>query len=105
MEEEKITNPEELDAALAKYAKTRYEQLWKEAEGRAFRLTDVIALVVSSLLFLNGLVGNFDDPMDGTVQVVFALLMVGFIMLMRSQAQVKALGQLVRHLELKAQID
>ena len=99
MDEKKFSSAEELDAALAGYARFKHEKLWKEAEGRSFRVTDVVALVVASLMFFSGLFGNFEEPMDGSMQIAFSLFMIGFIMLMRGQAQIKALGQLVKKLE------
>jgi hypothetical protein len=99
MNDNRFSSPEELDAALRQYARTRHERLWKEAEGRSFRLTDVVALVVATLMFLNGLFGQYEEPLNGTIQIVFALFMVGFILLMRAQAQMKALADLVKHLE------
>jgi uncharacterized membrane protein len=99
MNDKRFSSPEELDAILAGYARSRHEKLWKEAEGRTFRSTDVVAVVVATLMFLNGMFGNFDEPLNGTMQIAFALFMVGFILLMRLQAQMKALGSLVRRLE------
>lgn len=68
-----------------------------------FRPTDVVAVVVATLMFLNGMFGSFEEPINGTMQIAFALFMVGFILLMRLQAQMKALGLLVRQLEQKRQ--
>lgn len=101
MNDKRFTSPEELDAILAGYARSKHEKLWKEAEGRSFRSTDVVAVVVATLLFLNGMLGEFEEPINGTMQIAFALFMVGFILLMRLQSQMKALGLLVRQLEKK----
>jgi hypothetical protein len=103
MNEKRFSTPEELDAVLASYARSKHEKLWKEAEGRSFRTTDVVAVAVAALMFLNGLFGKFEEPMNGTMQVAFSLFMVGFILLMRLQAQMKALGTLLRTLEKKTE--
>lgn len=104
MNEERFSSPEELDAALAGYARIKHEKLWKEAEGRSFRLTDVVALVVACLMFFSGLFGTFEEPTDGSMQIAFSLFMIGFIMLMRGQAQIKALGKLVKKLERETEV-
>ena len=103
MNDKRFSSPEELDAILASYARSKHEKLWKEAEGRSFRSTDVVAIVVATLMFLNGMFGDFEEPINGTMQIAFALFMVGFILLMRLQAQMKALGSLVRQMEQKRQ--
>jgi hypothetical protein len=103
MNDKRFTSPEELDAILAGYARSKHDKLWKDAEGRTFRPTDVLAVVVATLMFLNGMFGSFEEPINGTMQIAFALFMVGFILLMRLQAQMKALGLLVRQLEQKRQ--
>lgn len=103
MNDKRFSSPEELDAVLASYARNKHRKLWKEAEGRSFRSTDVVAVVVATLMFLNGMFGNFEEPINGTMQIAFALFMVGFILLMRLQAQMKALGLLVRQLERQRQ--
>lgn len=105
MNDKRYSSPEKLDAILASYARSKHKKLWKEAEGRSFRSTDVIAIVVATLMFLSGMFGDFEDPLNGSMQIVFALFMVGFILLMRLQAQMKALGLLVKKLEKKRQAE
>jgi hypothetical protein len=58
MREREISTPQEFDAALARNAMRRLEKLWKVAEGRAFRWSNLIAALVGGLLALTGLYGT-----------------------------------------------
>jgi uncharacterized membrane protein YiaA len=99
MRDREISTPQELDTALAGSAMQKQEKLWKVAEGRSFRWTDLIAALLGCLMTLTGLYGTVvEQGIVGAFQLAFGLSLVGFSMLRHQQNQIDALREIVREL-------
>jgi hypothetical protein len=103
MREQKISTPQDLDAVLAGNAIRKLEKVWKVAEGRSYRWTDLIAALVGGLLALTGLYGTLiAQEIAGAFQLAFGLSLLGFSMLRHQQLQVDALREIVRDLSCRS---
>jgi uncharacterized membrane protein YiaA len=99
MTRNEIPTLQEFDAALAGTAMWRREKLWKMAEGRSFRWSDIISAIVGGLLALTGLYGIVvEQQLVGAYQFAFGMSLLGFSMLRHQRKQIDALCEIVRDL-------
>jgi hypothetical protein len=97
MREDRISSPEDLDAALAGNAMRRRENLWKVAEGRSFRWADIVGVLAGALLGLTGLYGVvIEKNIDAMLWVVLGIALGGSAVTQRQQAQIDALRELLK---------
>ena len=109
MQEHDIATSSELDVALSAKQLRKHSQLWKVAEGRAFRWVDLLGLVCAILLFATGVIGAFRiaGNSGGREQIalvfsIMATLMVAMFLWSHMQRQLQALLELVKRLEQEA---
>ena len=96
MKESDISGPAELDAALAGKAMSKREKLWRIAEGRSCRWTDLVTAIIGGLLTLTGIYGLLvKEDIVGAFQVAFGLGSICFSMLRHQQSQIDALREIV----------
>jgi hypothetical protein len=97
MKEHEISSPEKLDAALAENAMRKSQELWKIAEGRNIRWTELLGAVAGGASLLQGLYGVVvERDMGLMLLVVLGILLTGFAITRRQQAQIDALRELLK---------
>jgi hypothetical protein len=100
MNEEKIRNPEDLDAAIVGQAMSKQARLVKVAEGRSMSFTVSVMLLASFAMLVLGLIGTARTEFGadlipafmGTVSLLSALVM-------RLETQLRAFRELQKRSE------
>lgn len=96
--EREIETPEDLDTALAGSALLKHANLWRVAEGRTMRWSEIAGLVAAGLWLISAVAGLFRENWL-VVQIAMAILLINGFLVMRTQIQISALCELVRKLE------
>jgi hypothetical protein len=97
MKEHEISSPEKLDAALAENAMRKSQELWKIAEGRDFRWTELLGAFAGGASLLTGLYGVVvERDMGLMLLVVVGIFLTGSAITRRQQAQIDALRELLK---------
>jgi hypothetical protein len=97
MKEHEISSPERLDAALAENALRKSQELWKIAEGRNFRWTELFSAVAGGSSLLVGMYGVVVEGDIGLMLlVVIGIFLTGSAITRRQQAQIDALRELLK---------
>ncbi len=97
MKDSEISSREELEAALAGHAMSRSEALWKQAEGRNFRWTDVVVATAGGLSLLMGLLGiTIEQDITGVMPIVVGVMLIVSVIFRHQQAQIDALRELLK---------
>jgi hypothetical protein len=99
MNEHEITSPADIDTALSANALRKHSNLWKVAEGRSFRWSEILAIAIAALLSAIAITRLSEDMVSAVIELALALAIVAAAAWGRLQRQMNALAEIVRRLE------
>jgi hypothetical protein len=99
MNEHEISSPTDLDTALNANALRKHANLWKVAEGRSFRWSEVLAGSIAALLCVVAITRISEDLTAARIELALAFAIVAAAAWGRLQRQMNALAEIVKRLE------
>jgi hypothetical protein len=99
MKEHEITSPSDIDTALSANALRKHSSLWKVAEGRSFRWSEILAIAIGALLSAIAITRLSEDVVSAVIELALAFAIVGAAAWGRLQRQTNALAEIVKRLE------